>query len=230
MRRRRVSLWIRLQPGYRRSWVPKFFALYVLFGALLLWAAPVQAGNQQYEPLARDVQVALAQSIADRKPPRMQFGNAEEKIAYLNWLAEMSERLQRRTPDYTNRKELLETVYYESKRSGLDPAMVLGLVQVESGFKKYALSNAGARGYMQVMPFWTTQIGDGDTHKLFNLRSNLRYGCTILRHYLDIERGNVFRALGRYNGSLGQAEYPNRVLGAWKQWEYPPVQTLASGK
>jgi soluble lytic murein transglycosylase-like protein len=97
---------------------------------------------------------------------------------------------------------------------------VLGLIEVESNFRKYAVSSAGARGYMQVMPFWVKLIGTGE-HNLFHLRTNLRYGCVILRHYLDIERGDLFRALGRYNGSLGQPQYPNLVLAAWRgRWEY----------
>ncbi len=208
----------------------RFSALRVLLCLCFFSAGNIHAGNQQYEPLARDVQAALAHVIADRQMPRPQFDKSEERIAYLNWLAEMSNRLQKRSGDYTVRKEFLEAVYYESKRAGLDPSMVLGLVQVESGFKKYAVSHAGARGYMQVMPFWSRLIGDGDARKLFNMHSNLRYGCTILRHYLNIEKGDLFRALGRYNGSLGRPEYPNLVLGAWKQWEYQPVQTLASGK
>ena len=98
--------------------------------------------------------------------------------------------------------------------------MVLGLIQVESGFRKYAVSSAGARGYMQVMPFWIRVIGEPQ-HNLFSLRTNLRYGCVILRHYLNIENGDYFRALGRYNGSLGQPEYPDAVNAAWQgPWKY----------
>jgi len=192
--------------------------------ASLLWlcAQLATAGNQQYEPLAREMQTALASTIADRHVPRVQFERIADRIAYINWLAEMSERLKTRHADYHARKEFLETLYYEAKRAGLEPALVLGLIQVESGFKKYAVSSVGASGYMQVMPFWTTLIGDGDVRKLFHMRSNLRYGCTILRHYVDIEKGDLFRALGRYNGSLGRPEYPNAVLGAWRQWEYQP--------
>ena len=132
----------------------------------------------------------------------------------------MSRRLAKRLPDATYRQEFLRSVHYEATRAGLDPQLVLGLIQVESGFKKYAVSNASARGYMQVMPFWVKSIGNSD-HNLFHLRLNLRYGCTILRHYLDIERGDLYRALGRYNGSLGKPQYPNLVVGAWrKNWEY----------
>jgi soluble lytic murein transglycosylase-like protein len=132
----------------------------------------------------------------------------------------MSDRLREIVPDRRGRLELLESAWYEARRAGLDPALVLGLIQVESAFRKYAISSAGATGYMQVMPFWTRVIGDGDRRKLFHMRSNLRYGCVILRLYLDQEGGDYFMALGRYNGSRGQAEYPNAVLSAWKRWEY----------
>jgi soluble lytic murein transglycosylase-like protein len=133
----------------------------------------------------------------------------------------MSGKLARRMPDRVSREEFLVTVHYEAKRAGLDPQMVLGLIQVESNFRKYAVSSAGARGYMQVMPFWVKLIGGSD-HNLFHLRTNLRYGCVILKHYLDIENGDLFRALGRYNGSLGRAEYPNLVVRAWhNEWQYP---------
>ncbi len=124
------------------------------------------------------------------------------------------------------REEFLRTVHYEASRAGLDPQMVLGLIQVESGFKKYAVSSVGARGFMQVMPFWVRAIGTSD-HNLFHLRLNLRYGCTILRHYIDIEKGDLYRALGRYNGSLGRPKYPNLVLGAWrKHWNYEAPPSL----
>ena len=173
------------------------------------------AGAQQYEPLAASVQAALHAAIADRAAPEPQFASIREKV---DWLTEMSSRLSRRIPDREARLEFLKTVHYEAKRAGLDPQMVLGLIQVESGFKKYSVSSAGARGYMQVMPFWVGLIGNRDSN-LFHLRTNLRFGCTILRHYLDIEKGDLYRALGRYNGSLGKPDYPNMVRGAWeKQW------------
>jgi soluble lytic murein transglycosylase-like protein len=123
-------------------------------------------------------------------------------------------------PDRQVRIEFLETLWYEARRSGLAPDLVLGLVQVESAFRKYAMSPVGARGYMQVMPFWTRVIGDGDPNKLFHMQTNLRYGCSILRLYIDMERGDLFLALGRYNGSRGRPEYPNAVLDAWKRWEF----------
>ena len=184
-------------------------------------ATPAQAGNQQYEPLAASVQAALHTAVADQAPLDASFQRSPERA---RWLAEMSQRLARRIPDETYRSELLRTVHYEATRAGLDPQLVLGLIQVESGFKKYALSTAGARGYMQVMPFWTRLIGTPDSN-LFHMRTNLRFGCTILRHYLDIEKGDLFRALGRYNGSLGRAEYPNLVRAASQRtWAYDSIR------
>lgn len=186
---------------------------------LALLANPAFAGSQKEEPLSNSVKAMMQRSISDKAAPKLMFASAEEGEA---WLTEMSARLQKRIPDAAYREDLLRTVHYEATRAGLDPQMVLGLIQVESGFKKYAVSSVGARGFMQVMPFWARSIGAAD-HNLFMLRTNLRYGCTILRHYLDIERGDVYRALGRYNGSLGKPEYPNLVLGAWKRsWDYTP--------
>ena len=177
-----------------------------------------RAGPQQYEPMSASVRSALAAAVADdRSPPEPRFVSVHEKV---DWLAVMSERLPRKwKPEYQQRVEFLKAVRYEAQRAGLDPHLVLGLIEVESYFRRYAVSHAGARGYMQVMPFWTRVIGDGDPSSLFDLRANLRYGCAILRHYIDMERGDLFRALGRYNGSLGRAEYPNAVLRAWKKWE-----------
>jgi len=129
-------------------------------------------------------------------------------------LLEMSDRLAKRVPDTQFRIDLLKTIHYEAKRAGLDPQLVLGIVHVESGFKKYAVSKAGARGLMQVMPFWVDLIGRQDDN-LFHIRTNIRYGCVILRHYITLEKGDLYRALGRYNGSLGRPEYPNQVLAAW---------------
>jgi soluble lytic murein transglycosylase-like protein len=142
----------------------------------------------------------------------------------------MSPRLQKKIPDSVARIEFLRTVHYEATRAGLDPQLVLAVIQVESNFRKYAVSTAGARGYMQVMPFWVGLIGAPE-HNLFHLRTNLRYGCLILRHYLDIERGNLTRALGRYNGSLGKLWYPSLVQTAWKgAWQYEePNAPAAAG-
>lgn len=190
---------------------------------LLLASDAVRAGAQKYEPLAASVQAALHAAVSDRKPPTSSFRNPIEAV---NWLEDMSGRLAKRMPNQESRLEFLRAVHYEATRAGLDPQLVLGLIQVESGFKKYAVSSAGARGYMQVMPFWIRLIG-GRNDNLFHLRMNLRYGCTILKHYLDIEKGDLFRALGRYNGSLGRAEYPDSVRAAWeKQWHYSRMIAL----
>jgi|SRR5450830_1608478 len=188
---------------------------------ILAWCGNLaaHAGNQKEEQLADSVRLALAQAVADARPPTPQFNDIEQRIAYLNWLGDMSARLSEKLPDRQERLELLASAWYEAKRAGLDPALVLGLIQVESAFRKYAISSAGATGYMQVMPFWTRAIGDGDRRKLFHMRSNLRYGCAILRLYLDQEGGDYFMALGKYNGSRGLPDYPNAVLKAWKRWE-----------
>jgi soluble lytic murein transglycosylase-like protein len=193
--------------------------------ALLCLSPAAWAGAQVEEALAASVQAALHAAVADQASPEPEFPSVSEKV---NWLATMSDRLMKRMPDPQQRIDFLKTVYYESRRAGLDPQLVLGLIQVESGFRKYAVSGAGARGYMQVMPFWVKLIGTRESN-LFHMRTNLRFGCTILRHYLDIEKGDLYRALGRYNGSLGRPEYPNMVRAAWeKQWGWNPTQTASS--
>jgi soluble lytic murein transglycosylase-like protein len=178
-----------------------------------------RAGTQVEEPLADAVRTALSAAVGDIAPPKPSFETMEQRLVYLRWLGAASDRLKKRKAEYEARVEFLETVWYESKRKGLDPTLVLGLIQVESGFRKYAISSAGARGYMQVMPFWSRLIGDGRVSSLFHMQTNLRFGCVILRHYLDLERGDQFLALGRYNGSRGRAEYPNLVFGARRQWD-----------
>jgi hypothetical protein len=192
-----------------------------LLGVLLLSAClSSQAGNQKEEALADSVRVALSRAISDPRPPQLGFTNDADRDAWRQWSAVMSVRLQSRMPDAMVRSEFLQTVWYESRRAGLEPGLVLGLIQVESGFRKYAISSAGARGYMQVMPFWTRVIGDGQPAKLFHMQTNLRYGCSILRMYLALERGDLFLALGRYNGSRGKPEYPNAVRAAWRRWQH----------
>jgi soluble lytic murein transglycosylase-like protein len=190
---------------------------------LALWATParVRAGAQLEEPLADAVRLALSAAVADKAPPRPQFADTDRRLAYLRWLSDSSERLRKRMTEGVTRVEFLEAVWYESKRAGLEPALVLGLIQVESGFRKYAISTAGARGYMQVMPFWARLIGDGDPARLFHTQTNLRFGCVILRHYLDMEKGDLFLALGRYNGSRGKAPYPQAVLASKRLWDHP---------
>ena len=189
-------------------------------GLSLLFSEQSQAGAQIEEPLIDSVRSALSSAVANRAPPVPEFSDTENRLIYLRWLGAMSERLKKKKPEWQVRKEFLQTVWYESKRAGLDLALVLGLIQVESNFRKFAVSRVGARGYMQVMPFWTRVIGDGDAGKLFHMQTNLRFGCVILRHYLDRERGDLFMGLGRYNGSRGKAAYPDAVLGAKKQWEF----------
>jgi soluble lytic murein transglycosylase-like protein len=187
----------------------------------LLLSRTAHAGAQVEEKLVPSVQSTLASAIADRAAPRL-IGDPRETTA---WLAEMSTRLAKRMPDPEARSEFLITVQYEASRAGLDPQLVLAVITHESAFRKYAISSASARGYMQVMPFWVRLIGS-EEHNLFHLRTNLRYGCVILRHYLDIEKGDVVRALARYNGSLGRFEYPNVVLGFLeRQWVAPKFAT-----
>lgn len=197
-------------------WSRLWFALLLVASAL----PRADAGNQREEAMADAVRVALARAIADSRPPQLSFASDTDKASWQSWFDAMSRRLHSRMPDALLRTEFLQTVWYESRRAGLDPAMVLGLIQVESGFRKYAISKAGARGYMQVMPFWTRVIGDGQPSRLFHMQSNLRYGCAILRMYIDMERGNLYFALGRYNGSRGKPDYPNAVRAAWKRWEH----------
>ena len=191
-----------------------------VLGASLLFSEHIQAGAQLEEPLIDSVRTALSSAVANQAPPVPEFRNTETRLAYLRWLGAMSDRLSKKKPEWQIRKEFLQTVWYESKRAGLDVALVLGLIQVESNFRKFAVSRVGARGYMQVMPFWTRVIGDGDAGKLFHMQTNLRFGCVILRHYLDREKGDLFMGLGRYNGSRGKAPYPDAVLGAKKIWDF----------
>ena len=196
----------------------RLFALLLPCLLLALPATPVRAGNQAEERLSDSMRASLQAAIADRAVPILLFKSGADNAH--KWLAEMSSRLERRIPDRKQRTELLKTVQYEAVRNGLDPQLVLGVMMVESNFRKYAISLSGARGYMQVMPFWIRVIGEPQ-HNLFALRTNLRYGCVILRYYLTLENGDYYRALGRYNGSLGQPDYPNLVLSAWRgTWKY----------
>ncbi len=183
-----------------------------------VWLGHAHAGAQKEEPLADSVRSALSAAIAAAAPPKPEFDKIDDRLAYLRWLGVASERLKRYKSDGRVRIEFLNSLWYESRRAGLEPALVLGLTQVESAFRKYAISPVGARGYMQIMPFWARLIGDGDASRLFHMQTNLRFGCVILRHYLGIERGDLFMALGRYNGSRGKAEYPNAVFAARQRW------------
>ena len=186
-----------------------------------LFSTVAEAGGQANEVLSASVRAVLQRAVADQAAPKLAFASQNEAQF---WLSEMSVRLKKKMPNEEDRREFLSTVHYEAVRAGLDPHLVLSLIEVESGFNKYAVSRVGARGYMQVMPFWVKSIGKREQN-LFHLRINLRYGCTIMRHYLDVEKGNLYRALGRYNGSLGQAQYPNLVRTAWHKHWTTPVRT-----
>jgi len=184
---------------------------------LSLFTGIIHANNLHYETLAANTQTAILHESSDQAASYTEYAAVADSIT---WLISVSRRLEKFIPDPIEREEFLRTVFYEATRAGLDPQLVLSVIQVESGFKKYAISHAGARGYMQVMPFWIEAIGHRD-HNLFHLRVNLRYGCTILRHYLNKEKGDYFRALGRYNGSLGEITYPQLVFNKWQTtWRY----------
>lgn len=206
---------------HRFSRLRSFAALVLLAASTCLVPIAAHAGAQIEERLAPSVVTGLSRAVADNPVPR----NYIERPAVREWLAEMSPKLASRFPDEAARIEFLATVHYEATRAGLDPQLVLGVIHHESNFRKYAISSADARGLMQVMPFWLRLIGTPDQN-LFQLHTNLRYGCTILRHYLDIEHGDLYRALGRYNGSLGQPDYPMAVMAAMKR--YAPQTSVAA--
>jgi soluble lytic murein transglycosylase-like protein len=190
-------------------------------GAVLgVWPFGVHAGSQIEEPLSHAVRTALSAAVAASAPPEPVLATSAEQQAYAQWQTHCSQRLTRYKAHPMERQEFLQTLWYEARRAGLSLSLVLGLVQVESAFRKFAISSTGARGYMQVMPFWARSIGDGDASRLFHMQTNLRFGCVILRHYLDREGGDQFMGLGRYNGSRGQAPYPQAVLAAQQRWRY----------
>lgn len=135
------------------------------------------------------------------------------------WLVDMSQRLKKKLPNEKRRLELLKDINREANRANLPPELVLSVIQIESNFDRFAISEAGAQGLMQVMPFWLKELGRPNDN-LFNAQTNLRFGCTILRYYLDKEKGNTTRALARYNGSLGSNRYPNLVFAALRNKWY----------
>lgn len=175
-----------------------------LLGSLALAAAPALAGPAgELEPELRDV---LRQAIGQSK-------SFEDRYEAEVWLAAMANRIAGFIPEPDERIEFLRMLHEEARRANLPPELALAVIEIESRFDRYAISGAGAQGYMQIMPFWLEEIaGHGDN--LFNARTNLRMGCTILRYYLDKENGQVAPALARYNGSHGRAEYPDKVLTA----------------
>ena len=196
----------------------KSWAQSTLLGVLLTWGTVVHAGAQKPEVLADSVRTLLRQSILASAPMQRPFFSAEEFDAYQAWQMRSSARLLHYIPAAPTRQQLLAIVDYEAHRAGLEPALVMAVIEVESQFKPQAVSRASARGLMQVMPFWVKTIGDGQVKNLHNARINVRYGCVILRHYLDIENGDLVRALGRYNGSLGRLDYPKKVFAALNRW------------
>jgi soluble lytic murein transglycosylase-like protein len=187
-------------------------------GWIALTPVSAVAGNQAEEQLSDSVRTALSQAVMQSGPPVPVLSTALEKQQFNTWLITASHRLRRWKSDPDERQDFLHTLWYEARRAGLSLSLVLGLIEVESAFRKYAISSAGARGYMQVMPFWTRSIGDGNESALFHTQTQLRFGCVILRHMLERENGQLFFALGRYNGSRGQVAYPQAVLSAQKKW------------
>ena len=199
----------------RRCWLQKTCAGLVS----VVWANDILAGSQLEEPLSDAVRSALSAALRAGPPPIPEFAHPNDQLRYQRWLEEMQTRLVKKIPQTQGRQEFLQTVWYESQRAGLDVSLVLGVIQVESNFRKFAVSRAGALGYMQVMPFWVRELTGADPSVLFHLQTNVRFGCVILRHYLEREQGDWVLALGRYNGSRGQLPYPHAVLAAQRQWQ-----------
>ena len=197
--------------GRRPSLAARRSALAALatLGASLLLPRGAFAGDQKYEVLSASVRATLASAVRDRST--FDWNDLDLRA----WVRVMTPRVRTYFKDEETARNFLALASYEAKRSGLDPHMVLAVIEVESKFRKYAVSKAGARGYMQVMPFWTKELGEHN-QSLFPERVNLRYGCVILRHYLDREKGNMGNALARYNGSLGRDEYPGKVFAAFR--------------
>ncbi|HSG58242.1 MAG TPA: lytic transglycosylase domain-containing protein [Woeseiaceae bacterium] len=169
--------------------------------ALVLGVPGALLAEQAPDPELRE-RLRVAASAAD---------SFEDRFDAEVWLTDMSARLARQVEDPEERLRILTRVHYEATRAELQPELVLAVIDVESNFDRYAISVAGALGLMQVMPFWREEIGrPGDN--LNHIETNLRYGCTILKYYLDKEQGDLQRALGRYNGSLGKRKYPGKVI------------------
>ena len=203
-----------------------------LFSLLLCLVSSVtSAGPQREEHLADSVRIAMSSAVADLPPPTPYLPTPQDQASYEKWYTHTQAQLERKLKDKKGQPRLpelaspklqqafLQTVWYESRRAALDPTLVMGLIEVESGFRKFAISSAGARGVMQVMPFWTRQLGATDASVLFQWQANMRFGCVILRHYLAQEQGDMDMALGRYNGSRGQQAYPQSVLAAQRRWQ-----------
>lgn len=182
----------------------------------------VYSAQQAYEEMKDETRQTLSKFVSDVAPEVSSFSSYEEE---LNWIKKQSDILKPYIQNDIEREQILKSIHYEATRSGLEPELILGLIEVESLFKKYAISSVNAFGLMQVMPFWVDVIGTGG-HNLFHIRTNLRYGTVILKHYLDIEKGNMARALGRYNGSLGKEKYPLKVQNAANKYRKANKEVL----
>lgn len=181
-----------------------------LLCACLLLCASSSGGYAQTsaDPELRNVLQAAASET----------GSFEDRFDAEVWLTDMSSRLERQVKDPEERIKILKLVHLEASRVDLPPELILAVIETESNFDRYAISVAGAIGLMQIMPFWLDEIGRPNDN-LLHIDTNLRYGCTILRFYYDKENGDLRRALGRYNGSLGQRKYPNKVIDKLtKKW------------
>jgi soluble lytic murein transglycosylase-like protein len=161
---------------------------------------------------------------SDLDTPHLIFANKEQANV---WLTDMSNRLAKWMPNKLLRQKYLTIIQYEAKRAHLDPQLILAIITVESKFQQMAISNSGAVGIMQIMPFWIAQLNDTLTHNLFDVQTNIRYGCMILNFYLQTNNGNIYRALAAYNGSVDNVWYPYLVMNAYnKYWQPATLVTL----
>lgn len=192
------------QPGQYAALLRPAFYLLLLLGTGMAQAATLERPDNELR-LMLEKTIGESDSFKDRFDAEV-------------WLMDMSTRLKSRVPDDGKRLELLKNIHYEARKAGLHPEMVLAVINVESNFNRWAISGVGAQGLMQIMPFWLKEIPQAGDN-LFDIRTNLRFGCTILKHYIDREKGDFQRALARYNGSLGKVWYPNKVFDALnKRW------------
>lgn len=206
-----IELLMRLLLKPLRLWlmVLSTLALSSIFGSTLSYASSSPASSN-----AKKIDPELKQALADAVMDADSFGDEFDAQV---WLVDMSSRLKRFIKDPKKRLNLLRMVHKEATRADLSPELVISVIHVESAFNPYAVSYVGAQGLMQVMPFWKKELGRGDDN-LINAATNLRYGCTILKHYLKREKGDWIRALARYNGSLGRTKYPEKVMNFWQKY------------
>lgn len=190
-------------------WLSNLLVILILM--IGMTGAYARVSTDQKKPVIdTELKQALAKAVADADSFDDQF---EAQV----WLVDMSARLKRYVKDPEERLQLLRMVHKEATRADISPELVISVIHVESAFNPYAVSYVGAQGLMQVMPFWKKELGRGDDN-LIDASTNLRYGCTILRHYLNREKGDWTRALARYNGSLGRTKYPEKVMNFWQKY------------